>query len=200
MGRGITSDVIDAMAADANRPFYLVAIELASTTLRLSTLNRDISWSSQTWLGNGQLRGFGAVREGRDIAADGIEVKIAGEPSTMISIALQSVRQNKPATLYLGYLDSSLAVIADPVVLFKGVVDTCKIVDQPDVATVSFGIESRLVNLQRASGLRFNHQSQQSIFPGDLGFQYVEFLQDYSWYWGKPGKNPRRKRRRRNRG
>ncbi|NIM21859.1 MAG: hypothetical protein GTN64_05490 [Candidatus Latescibacteria bacterium] len=142
------------------------------------------------------------TKESKDLGADGVKIELTGEPSALISVALSDVRQNKPATIYLGFLDSSLAVIADPFELYKGIVDKVTIIDQPDKSTIQIDLENSLIILEKAAGLRYNHETQQGmqegVFAGDLGFEYVEQLEDWSGYWGKNRRGKNRKRRRRN--
>jgi hypothetical protein len=39
----------------------------------------------------------------------------------------------------------------------------------------------------RAQGLRYNNATQQSLYPGDRGLEYVEQSTDKQIYWGQPG-------------
>lgn len=198
MARDLTASFITELTADTCRPFFLFELETISTTLRYSSLNFDVTWNSNTWLGNGFFKKPGDLREGGgDIGADGITVELSGEPSALISTALTDVAQNKPATLYLGFLDASDAVIADPYELYTGILDKVEIQDSPDVCTIVCYIENGLIDLKRSSGLRYNHESQQTIFAGDKGLEFVDQMQNWSGYWGKPQriKNKKKKRR-----
>ncbi len=200
--RNLSAGFIAELTADNCRPFFLFEIETASSTLRYSSLKYDITHFGETWLGNGFLKKVDDTKESKDLGADGVKIELTGEPSALISVALSDVRQNKPATIYLGFLDSSLAVIADPFELYKGIVDKVTIIDQPDKSTIQIDLENSLIILEKAAGLRYNHETQQGmqegVFAGDLGFEYVEQLEDWSGYWGKNRRGKNRKRRRRN--
>lgn len=195
MARDVESGVATALAAKYKRPFYLLEMATSGATLRYSTLSRDITWDSQTWLGNGLIKNISGVRETQDIGVEGVQIDIAGEPSSIVSLALQSLKQNKIATLRFGFLDTDDTVIPDPFVLFKGIVDSCSLIDAPEEATVSIFLESEIATASRPSGLRYNHESQQELHSGDLLLEYMEQLQDWSGYWGRPNRVKKKNRR-----
>lgn len=193
--RSFSVDALAALVASTVRPFSLFAIELASTTLYLSTLDFDLSWDSKTWLGNGQLLDPGELTEVAE-SAEGIEIELTGTPAALISVHMQEVRQNKPATVYRGFLDATRALIVDPVVAFDGIVSHSILSDGADEATLIFTIESALIDADRPRDLRYNHESQQVAYPGDLFFEYGEQLQNASYYWGLKKKVRKKNRNR----
>lgn len=197
MARDLHASLSTELAAAAVRPFFLFQIELSASTLRYSTLSRDISWNSQTWLGNDYIKSLSAIRETSDGSVEGLEVTLAGEVSALVSIALSNVRQNKPAILYLGMLDSTGAVVGDPYPIFDGFVDRCVLNDEPNETSISFFIESETIVKNQASGLRYTHEAQQALFAGDLGFEYMLQMQDWDGYFGKSKKKTKGKRNRR---
>jgi hypothetical protein len=185
MARAMEAAVLAALTASTVHPCYLFEIELASSTLNYWTGNTSLSWNSKTWLANGYINDVGRVRENGDLSAEGIEVSFVGEPSALIAIHLNEVRQNKPAKVYLGFLTEARAIIVSPIVYFSGRVDTSRLEDNVDEATITFAIESALIDLMRPRDLRYNHESQQSLYPGDMFFEYVEQLQDAHFLWGR---------------
>jgi hypothetical protein len=194
--RTISAAALAALTGSVVRPFYLVSIELTSSTLYLSTLGFNVTWDGHTWLGNGFIKDPGAIRETGDLTAEGMEVQLCGEPSALVSIHLQSVEQNKAAKVYLGFLSAAQAVIADPILIFSGVVDNSKLVDAADTATLTFSLENDLADLDRPNDLRYNHESQKSLYALDLFFEYVEQLQNAHFYWGKKKrKNPKKNKK-----
>jgi hypothetical protein len=199
--RTFSAAALAALIDTVVRPFYLFSmVKRSSTTdpatyLYLTTLDHDISWNGQTWLGNGFLKNMGSVRETGDLSAEGLDVHLCGEPSALVSMHLSDIEQNNAANVYLGFLTEARAVIVDPVLLFTGKVDTSKLTDSISEATLTISLESVLVDFDRPKDLRYNHESQQSIYPGDLFFEYVEQLQNAHYYWGlKSRKNKRNKK------
>ena len=191
--RALSSAVLAELTADSVRPCFFLEIETASSTLRYWTGNADLSWNGSTWLSNGFLKDIGPMRETGELSAEGLEVKLVGEPSALVSLHLQSFRQNKNAKLWLGFLNEARAILVDPILLFWGKVDTSTLDDDVSEATIRLAFESILIDLERPRDLRYNHEGQQSIYPGDLFFEYVEQLQDANFFWGKKKKKNKKK-------
>ena len=69
--------------------------------------------------------------------------------------------------------------------IFTGYMDTMDISEGPDTCTIEMRVENKLIDLERARVARFTSGYQKSIYPGDLGLDFVESLQDRPISWGK---------------
>lgn len=190
MSRTLTTAVSSAVEASEVRPFYLFEAEFVSETLRLFSGGYDLTWNSETWLGNGWFKGLSNVKETGGVESSGVEVTLSGVPDTLISLVLGDSRQNLTGKLYLGFFDSSWSIIADPFLFFEGGLDVPKISDSNSDLDLILTYENHLVFLKRKRELRFTDQTQQALFPGDLGFQFVNSLAEWSGYWGKKVEPP----------
>lgn len=101
----------------------------------------------------------------------------------MVTLALTENYQGKNATLYLGLLSGG-SVVADPYILFRGFMDTLDIGDTGETATIQVKAENRLVALRKAKPRRFTQVDQELIDPTDLGFAFINDLQDKTITWG----------------
>lgn len=185
MTRNLTSEVQDAIESDYVRPFFLYEGVFASSTLRLWSGTGDLTWNSQTWLGNGWFAGIPVVPENNEIRSNGINVVLNGVPQALVSLILSEARHSSTGRLWLGLFDDNGDIIEDPYLLFEGKLSSPRIDDSADGSEINLSYEDSLIVLQRASELRYNHESQQTLFPGDLGFAYVAGLQNWSGFWGK---------------
>lgn len=188
MARSMSSDMQNALFAQVVRPCLLAKIETTGSTIYLCTLDRSISFDGQTWLGNGWLRPFGGVDEGTDLSPQGCALMLGGIDATAISAILGTLTRSKLGTLYLGLLDSSHALISSPFIIFQGTFSHAEIVEDGDTANASLVYESQLVRSKEANQFRYTDQSQQALFPGDLGFQFASKVADWSGFWGKAGR------------
>jgi hypothetical protein len=48
-------------------------------------------------------------------------------------------------------------------------------------------VENRLVDLERARVARFTSGYQKSVYPTDLGLDFIEDMQDKETLWGRKG-------------
>lgn len=181
---GVTVAVSAALASSILRPVYLVDLENSGPTLYLSTATHPITWNSNAYLYSGQLKGVPELSDTNEIRATGCRLELDGSSSALLSTAL-TMTQAKKASIRLGFLDSSLALISDPILLFVGYFDFAEISDQSDAPTVILNFESDLLKLGRAGTFRMTDAIQQNLFPGDKGFQYCPLLEDWAGYWGK---------------
>jgi len=184
MSRTLTTAAKNALDDATVRPFYLFYAEFEGTTLRLCSCSRDLLWGGNYWLGNGWFRGPSSIRETGNIESTGIEVILSGVPATILSLILSYGRQNLPGILYLGLLDSSYAVIADPFILFEGGFDVGKIKKSSSENSVSLSYESHLSSLRRRREVRYTDQQQKLWYPGDKGFEFAAGLENWTGFWG----------------
>jgi hypothetical protein len=194
MPRTLTTAFKNALVAERLSPRFFIELELAAATIRYWTGGYDVTVDSKVWQGNGYLNEIGEVTLTRRIENQGLEIQIAGELEVLVSLAMQSVQQNKAAYIYLGFLDSNGAVISNLSPYFIGIFDNAEIEDNPDSAKITLRFQNLLVENDADNELRYTHQTQIALFSGDLGFEYVEQLEDFRGYWGKQttdsGKKP----------
>jgi hypothetical protein len=133
------------------------------------------------WLG--QIKAVPAVT---DVIAQNITLELSGIPTQLVTDAINAVRQNSTAILWVAVLDANNLVIGDPVQVFAGSLDVPTLVEGAETASISITAENPLIDLNRAPERRFTDIDQQVDFPGDTGFFQVQLLQDYNWVWPWP--------------
>ena len=173
MSRTLTGAVSAALAA-ANVPVLtLVSMAFGSGTLYVNNSGQSIQWNGQTWLGLGRLGSIEASKETPDLAANSVNLKLSGVPTAQITTALTEHYQGLACLIYLAPLDSNYNVLADPVLIFSGRMNTLD-VEMGQTATITVNVESRLADWDRPRVRRYNDADQQAEYSGDLGLQYVE--------------------------
>lgn len=183
--RGLTAGVAAAIAAGTVRPALFYEGEYQGGTLRLWSGIGPIVWNSLTWVGAGTLASVSPLEETRQTTAVGFTVSLSGMSSALVAIALASVRQGRPGTLWLGFFDAAGALIPDPYQLQRGRLDVSVVEDNGETCTISVQYESRLVDLERPRSRRYTAEDQAIDYPADLGFDAVPGLQDAVIVWGR---------------
>lgn len=184
MSRNLTSGMVTALTAGTLRPFFLFQGEFLSSTLCLWDGYGDLSWNGLTWLGNGWFRGQSDLTEDGEIKSDGVDINLNGVPSALVSLILTEATHASRGSIWMGCFDSAGSIVADPYLLFTGALSAPRINDSNDTADIVLSYEDDLIMLNRTKELRYNHESQQSLFPGDLGFIYVAGLANWTGFWG----------------
>lgn len=183
MARELTVGAAAALDANPMRPLIFYEGEFASGFLRLFSGMGSVPWDGKTWIGAGSLMGISEITETSKINANGLTASLSGMPSSLISTVHTYARHGKPGKVWLGFLDSAGAIIADPYLAFEGRLDVPAIEDSGDTCTISVQYESRLVDLQRPRVWRYDDQSQRALYPNDGGFRYVADLQNQELAW-----------------
>jgi hypothetical protein len=185
--RTMTDAATAALTAGTISPFYLAAIEFTSGMWRAWTGVGTLVWNAYDWTGVGDLGGVSAITQTADLSAEGITLSLSGINSSDVGSAISDVATYLTVDVWLGFLDSTGAVIVDPVHCFSGHVDVPTVQDDGETATISITAENDLLILSQSSQRRYTNDDQQIIYPTDLGFQFVPTVQAWNGAWG--GKN-----------
>lgn len=191
MARDLTSALATGIQASVVRPVLFFEGQFAGDQwVRVWSGIGSRTWNSVDWTGIGNLGAISEIEETDEIRAAGITVELSGVPSDMISLALQSVQQNKPGRVYFALFDGETDdLVADPYLSFEGRLDVAEIDEGADTAKISVKYENRLIDLERPRERRYTHEDQQLDYPGDRGFEFVPALQDAQITWGQGGGN-----------
>jgi hypothetical protein len=182
--RNLTPDVIAELTKTVVRPFVLCDIEFADQWIHVWTGIGNLASGGNTYKGVGALGKISAISETTDVQANGVALSLSGIPGDVVAESLAMCRQGLPVTVSLGFMRDSGGVIASPVIIFQGRMDTVTVDEGGDTCMITISVESRLIDLKRPRVRRFTDDDQQRTSPGDKGFQYVPMVQDWNGGWG----------------
>ena len=185
MSRDLTHAFATALSDQSLRPVIFFEGQFATGWVRIWSGLGEVSWNGQSWAGAGSLLGLGSLDETGEVVAGGTAASLSGVPLDLVQMAIDEARQGLPGRIWLGLLAENGSIIADPVQAFSGRLDVPEIKDDADTCTITISYESRLIDLTVARTWRYTHESQQVLFPGDLGFEYVTAIQDREITWGR---------------
>jgi len=175
---------VDAAFKSGNIPLLvLVEMEFSGGTTRACNAGYNFVWGGHTWIGVGNLGKIGAIQEGKDLQMYGCSLELSGIPPEMVAIALNNEYQGNPATIWFAPLDENYTILADPIIVFKGRMDTMPI-ELGETATIQLTIESRLVDWERPRISRYNDVDQQKLHPGDKGLEFIAQMVEKELVWG----------------
>lgn len=186
MPRSMSTAMLTAIQAGELLPALFFAGTFANGPVYLWTGFGSISWNGHTWQGVGSLGGVSAIDEGTTIEARGITVTLSGIDTTLISDILGQLVLGLSVTVYLGLFSaaSPTSLIANPITSWAGRMDQPLLDVDGATATISINCENRLIDMNTAVDRRYTNDDQQRDWPGDLGFQFVNGVQEMTLYWG----------------
>lgn len=178
-----------AIAAGIVPNAIFVQADFVSGSLYLWSGAGPVAWNGQTWLGvtDPLGRSLGSITplrtEASELRVDNVTMSLSGIPADLVGKAINECRVNKLVKVWYGiFADSS--VIADPQLCFAGRIGVPTLSDDGPTCTISITVENRAFDFQRPRERRYTHEDQQTEYPDDLGFQYVQDIQKPA-VWGR---------------
>jgi hypothetical protein len=187
MSRNLTSGVLTAIAGKQVTPVIFFQAAFATGVAYIWSGIGTVVWNGHSWVGVGNLGKISPIMETTTGQARGVTVELSGIPEDLLAETLSEVQAQYPAYIWVGYLDSSGAVIADPEQRWSGRMDVAKIQESGETSVIQITVESKLVDLGRARERHWTHQDQAIDYPGDNGFLYMSGIQEFDVVWGQKG-------------
>lgn len=184
MSRTLSAAMEAVATSEVVRPILLVQCAFDSGALNLWSGIGDLTVDSVNYVGAGTLLSVGSVKESSDLAANGMIVNLSGVTDPLITKARDEEYQGRELKILLGAMDASNSVIADPVIIFSGFMDTMTITDAGDSATINVSVENRLIEFQRNRVRRYTAEDQKIDYPTDKGLEFVAEISEKEIVWG----------------
>lgn len=185
MPRDMTPAFVSATTGMVLLPALFVEATFVSGPIYVWTGLGRITWNGQEWIGIGTLGSISTIEESSTVEAKGITLTLSGIDASLLTLVMGEFQVGLPAIVTLGLFDQSGELIADPVCCFSGRMDEPTIDVTGTLASIAINCENRLVELNVAVDRRYTHEDQQLDYPGDLGFEFVNGIQDSQIYFGR---------------
>ena len=210
MSRDLSVNTIENISENVVYPFFATELRFDGNIVRMWTGQGTLVLSDGTeWVGLGQLLNISSIEETSEMSVKGASISLSGIPSDLLSLALSEPYQGRIAKIYFGTFQqgSILQETSDYILLqdgsrinleststgfnelFSGYMDQMNIEESGDTATIEMMVENKLIDLERARVARFTSGYQKSVYPGDLGMDFIEDLQDKKISWGRAETN-----------
>jgi hypothetical protein len=181
-----TAAFVAAAQAAYVKPIILVQVNFTTGPVYIWSGIGSKSWNGNTYAGVGQFGMISSVEEGSDVHARGIVLSLSGIDPTLLGDVLNDYQQGLPVLVHLGLLDPSTGnIISNPICSFSGRTDQPTIDVSGESAKISIACENRLVEMNTSVERRYTNEDQQIDHPGDLGFAFVNAIQNVTVYWGR---------------
>jgi len=206
MSRDLSTTTIENIEQGVVYPFFATELRFDNNIVRMWTGQGTLILEDGTeWIGLGQLLNISSIEETSEMAVKGASISLSGIPSELLSLALSEPYQGRVAKVYFGTFQqgSVLQESASYILLqngsrinleststgfnelFSGYMDQMNIEESGDTSTIEMNVENKLIDLERARVARYTSGYQKSIYPNDLGMDFIEDLQDKQLPWGR---------------
>ena len=185
MARTLTTALKNELLTGQIRPVHLIEIGF-STPIFITDcgfpLTSSISGTSRTYTASAFLVGGSSFEEQVDITKTSLSLSLSGADQTFISTVLNENIVNDSVEIYRGLLDSNNSLIADPILLYSGNIDTFEISESATQSNVKLIVVSHWADFDKKNGRKTNNASQQRFFSTDVGMDFAsQTVQDIKW-------------------
>ena len=185
MARTLTTAVKNELLTGEIRPVHLITIGFG-TPLNITDngfdLTSSISGSSITYTSSAFLISIPSFTEQTDLTKASLQLALSGADQTIISTVLNENVVNDSVDVFRGFLNSTSSLIADPILLYSGNIETFQIDETNTESTVILTVVSHWADFNKKSGRQTNNNSQQRFFSTDVGMDYAsQTVLDLKW-------------------
>ena len=168
------------------RMFLAVSLDFSSGFVRAHDGVGTFNWGGNDYLGVGQLGAITLAEENIEVVARPLRLTLSGVDSSLVSVTMTEVYQNRTAILYLGFVDlETNALIATPEVIWEGRMNQMTISINGQTSTITLSCEHRLRREPRIA--RYTSGDQTLVYSGDTFFDLVPQIRGYAGRWGQEG-------------
>ena len=184
MDRGSTGAFQTEIVKSANKPFHLVKLSFDDVSYFLSDAYIPVTYDSNTYTPTGSFLAFSDIVETNEANIETISISLSGVDTTYINLFLEGGYLDRTVQIYKAFLDSSDALVSDPLLIFEGRLNNPVIKEDVEAGTSTVAVQasSLFVDFDRINTRFTNNESQQSFFAGDTGFRYSSVVvKELNW-------------------
>lgn len=177
MARDLDATYAGGLSAGVIMPVRLVMLTFASAVRYVWSGVGTLVWNGNSFAGVGSLGQVGSITEATGVEANGTTVSLSGIDPALLAECLTDIQIGAPARIWRGLWQNG-ALLGTPYQTFRGYVDKPAFNISAETLAISLSLESRIVNLGRASYRRYTAADQHLQYPNDCGFNWIEQIQD----------------------
>lgn len=142
-----------------------------------------LAYDGKTWTGMGRLAAVSPIVWTTDIQIQDVTFILVGVTPADAALINENIRGYR-GLVWLGCLDETMNVIADPFRLARVAFDTMTMPDGDDGSvTIQIVGHPAFWNLTRSAELVWSPESQKRIYPDDTGMDCIPKLQNQELQW-----------------
>ena len=180
----VPAAVASRLANDEQKIAFGVSLEFDSGTLNLWSGIGDFTGSdSLSYTGAGELLDIQSVEEDNELSSTNMTITISGLSANIVTYATTEDYQNRPVTIKMFFFHPDTDDEVGNVILFKGRMDTLTVTDG-DSFSVVISAENKLIDLTRPKNLFYTAETQNFLYSGDKGLEFVSKIREQTVNWG----------------
>ena len=183
MSRQVDPLMSAALSTGQIIPVILVMLTFRSGTRYIWSGYGDLEYNAQIYKGVGALGSVSTITEGTEVQSSGTSVGLSGIDPVQLNECLNDIQLGAPAKIWFGLMANGMTLMGAPYLIFSGTVDKPQISVGVEKIGIALALSTRMIDLQRASQRRYTAAEQHLKYPDDIGFNWVEILNDIALNW-----------------
>lgn len=173
MPRDIDNQIAQELSEN-HRIAVLVRIDL-STPIYLHSRFGEYDYDGNTYYGVGAFGNISVKNESAELNPERVSLSLEGIDLKFIDEVLGQNYQNRDVYIYKALLDDDDTILSGTIIKwFRGVSGNASISEKAgNTCQVTLEVSNFLAKWRRPSNLRYNDKTQQELYAGDTGLQYV---------------------------
>jgi hypothetical protein len=152
--RGSTTAFQTEIKKDQSHPLHLIEVYLDSATYYVTDNYRDVVYDSNTYNALGFFLNFANIEESTEVTASRITLSLSGVDQQYTNLFLTENYVDRRVVIRKAFINTSNALIADPVTIFDGRLDSPVITEDADtgLATIAVVASNQFVDFEKTPG------------------------------------------------
>lgn len=184
----LNSTLVDAVSKKTLQSYELVHIyDLGGEDVTICNAPFDVVYNNTRYLALGSLLGIGEINEESQFTISEITIQVSGLPSydnngdSILRDLLSYNYIDRQVDVFRAFYD--LDSYLDSVQIFAGRISNPIISDNPQQeTTVGIVVSNNWIDYDRTNGMLTNDSRHQTLYSGDLGFEYAkDVIKDLKW-------------------
>jgi hypothetical protein len=187
MTRTVTAATLAQLQAQKVEFVHLLDLVFSGGTLRFTTGSNDIVWNSNTYFASGSAMAFEGASESLDHSSQRLKMTLDGVSLGAIASLLAQNYIGRLSTLRRAYFNAGGQIIADPIILFVGYLNSpWEVTEDWDGrwAKVTTELVSPLAIFDQVRGITCDPGSHQLVYAGDTFFTHIASKPEGDFGWG----------------
>lgn len=181
----MSAAMLTEVAAD-NNSHHLVDLVFDGGTQYFTTAAYDILWNSNTYTSNGNLLKIGDINESLEMVNAAVPITLSAANQANVSTALSEDFLNRKATIRRAFVNTSHAIVADPLIVFEGKLSDFLLDEDPSKSgtnsTLKWTVGNHFSDFDRKRGRKTNHNSHKLRYSTDDFFEFAsESIDNIQW-------------------
>jgi hypothetical protein len=173
--RTLSAAALAAINLASPKFILLGKIELASTTLRITSASQDIYFNNEWYLSDGAITGFGPPRVSSSVDREIYELYFL-DHANLIQNELRTGITGRKMTVYVVFFDENdwpLLNTADVLVAYRGFIDSGKVVNDGSKKQAVLSGASPMASLDAIGGYIVSKDGMDQVNSNDTSFDDV---------------------------